>query len=106
MPSEIHLIEHLNHFRCVDKAANVWESGWWLVSLSTAEQLVGGYLFLHKGQVEASFFGGLITGFRIETEGEWAGRVVFAFIPRSEAKGVKTPKTGWRMEKKVVLAGK
>jgi len=103
VPREAHFIERLNHFKPVDKARNIWESGWWAISPGTADQLVGGSLFLHKKQTEPSFFGGLITAFRTETEGEWPGRIVFTFISRAEEKGVKTPKKGWSMEKKIIL---
>ncbi len=102
MAGEIHLIEKMGHVKCVDKAAAVWESGWWAVSSDTAARLIGGRIFLHKTQQEPSFFGGRIMDFRIETSGIWTGRIIFSFTPLPECKDATTGSDGWSMEKKIV----
>ena len=45
-----------------------------------------------------------ITEFRVETQGDWPGRILFKFVAGQEFKGVKASRDGWSMEKKVVLA--
>jgi len=80
-----------------------WESGWWALAPSTAGQLVGGNIYFHKAQARPSFFGGNIIGYRIETEGLWAGRVVFRFLANPAFREVRASTSGWSMEKKIVL---
>lgn len=102
MTSTIHLIEDLGNMKMLNKANSEWESGWWAVAPETAEKLIGGNIYFHKKQAEPSFFGGLILGYRIETTGEWAGRVIFQFKTGLEFKGIKAGSSGWGMEKKIV----
>lgn len=102
MAERIHLIEHLGHMTMLNKEKAEWESGWWAVAPAKAEQLVGGHIYFHKQQASPSFFGGVILGFRVETEGEWPGRIVFKFRASQEFKGVKAGAGGWSMEKKIV----
>lgn len=102
MAGDIHLIERMGHIACVDIALARWESGWWAVSQDTARRLVGGRIYFHLGQTKPSRFGGRITGFRVETEGNWPGRIVFEFIAGMEFKDVRTGREGWGMEKKIV----
>jgi hypothetical protein len=102
MPKNIHLIERLDHMTMLNKEKAEWESGWWAVTPSKAEELVGGHIYFHKQQAKPSFFGGLILGFRVETEGEWSGRIVFTFRAGQEFKGIRAGTGGWSMEKKIV----
>ncbi len=99
---QIHLIEKELRFTRTDKTSQNWESGYWKVSIEVAEGLIGGDIFLHKAQIKPSYFGGKITGYHIQTTGEWQGRVIFHFTATSEHKGVKTSQPGWGMEKKIV----
>jgi hypothetical protein len=101
MTSSIHLIENLGNMRMLNKEAAEWESGWWSVAPETAEKLIGGHIYFHKKQVEPSFFGGVILSYRIETEGEWAGRILFKFRTGLEFKNIKAGTSGWSMEKKI-----
>ena len=102
MTPTIHLIEDLGNMKMLNKANFEWESGWWAVAPETAEKLIGGHIYFHKKQAEPSFFGGLILGYRIETTGEWVGRVIFRFKTGLEFKGIKAGSSGWGMEKKIV----
>lgn len=104
MAGDIHFIERMKNMIQLDKKAALWESGWWAVSPDTASRLVGGRIFFHAAQADPSYFGGRITGFRVETEGKWPGRIVFKFIATPEFKGVKAGREGWGMEKKIIHA--
>ena len=97
----VHFIERMGHVRCLDKAQSLYESGWWAISEQTAQELVGGRLYLHKAQDKPSFFGGTIQSCRVETEGEWPGRVLFTFVADLAGKGVRAGKDGWGMERKI-----
>jgi hypothetical protein len=101
MAISVHFIERMGHVRCLDKAEQLYESGWWAMSEQSAQELVGGRLYLHKAQDKPSFFGGSIQSYRLETEGEWPGRVLFSFIADQPGKGFRTSKDGWRMERKI-----
>jgi hypothetical protein len=101
MTPEVHLIERMGHVRTVDRTTDRYESEWWAIPPATAAKLVGGRIYLHKAQDKPSFFGGTITGYRVETEGEWAGRVIFAFTRDAAGKGVLS-RGGWGNEKKYV----
>lgn len=105
--SEIHLVEkniHPQNLRLVDKEKTEWQSGYWAIAQETAEKLVGGYIYLHKGHDKPSHFGGEILAFEIfkEENSDLNNRVIFRFRASPEFKGVKTNKTGWGNEKKIV----
>jgi hypothetical protein len=102
MAASIHLIERLGNMKCLDKETSLWESGWWHVSTEIAQKLIGGNIFFHKAQDKPSYFGGTITKYRLETEGEWTGRILFSFAATMEFKGITTSRNGWGMEKKLV----
>jgi hypothetical protein len=99
---QIHFIEKQRLLTRADNSTQDWESGYWAVSKDLADSLIGGDIYLHTARDKPSYFGGQVTGYRIENEGPWEGRVVFQFTATMEHKGVKTGKTGWSMEKKLV----
>ncbi|WP_185230432.1 hypothetical protein [Teredinibacter franksiae] len=96
------MIEKENLLTRDDKATQNWKSGFWAISHEVADQLIGGDIFLHKTQNKPSFFGGKITGYSLQDEGQWKGRIIFEFTATKEHKNVKTSKSGWSMEKKIV----
>lgn len=101
--ASIHLVERLNNVHKLSADPPVWESGYWVISKEAAERLVGGDLFLHSGQLEASHFGGKILSYRVHRDGtETDGRVVFRIAPSPAHKGVLTGRDGWGNEKKFV----
>ncbi len=102
--SKIHLIERVTAVKLISKERNEWASYRWVISKDTAEKLVGGEIYLHKGQDKPSHFGGKILSYEIlsESEGEDAGRIIFNFQAGLEFKDVKAGKEGWGMEKKIV----
>lgn len=98
----IHLVERLENTQRVDKDRNEWESGYWAVSEETAHGLIGGQIYLHRGQLEPSHFGGDILSFRMQPDGDFAGRLIFRFRTGVEFKGIKTAREGWGNEKKII----
>ena len=99
----IHLIEKSNNFsRLQDKT---WESGWWRLDEELAKDLVGGEIYFHRKQLEPSFYGGIIMGYRIEEDGENQGRIVFILKPCNTCRNVRTDKHGWSREMKIITNG-
>ena len=101
MTAAIHLIEHMGHVRSIDSSGGKYESEWWAIPPDTADKLIGGRIYLHKAQDKPSFFGGTITGYRVETEGLWIGRIFFAFTRVLAGKGVLS-RGNWVYEKNYV----
>lgn len=96
----IHLIENTNNFLRLKE--NVWESGWWKLDENAALKLVGGEVYFHKKQQEPSFYGGAITGYRVEQGGEYQGKIVFVFEHRQSCRNVRTDRYGWSRKMKIV----
>lgn len=104
MPA-VHFVERLNNVRPLAGTDGEWESGYWVIAVDTAQRLVGGDLYLHSGQNDASHFGGSILSFRVHRDPsapEIDGRIVFRIKPTPEHKRVKTGREGWGNEKKLV----
>lgn len=100
--SALHFVERLGNYRQVDGDTNEWESGYWAIKPEAAAQFIGGSLYLHKGQKEPSYIGGIITGFRIDPARE-SERLIFRFIKKDDHEGVTTAAEGWGNEQKRIL---
>lgn len=98
----IHLIENHKRIRAVDFAADLYESGFWVIADDVAEELKGGDIYFHAKQNAPSFFGGKILDFHRTTDGEFPGRVVFHLRADLGHKGVSAGPEGWGREKKIV----
>jgi hypothetical protein len=98
----IHLVEKRGLIRVVDIASDEYESGFWVLDIEKAQALIGGDVYFHSSRSDPSFFGGRVLGVRVQPDGEFAGRIVFRLRSELGHKGVRTDRTGWRMEKKVV----
>ena len=98
----IHLVEKRGLIRVLDLAADEYESGFWLLGAERAQALVGGDVYFHAARADPSFFGGRVLGFRVQGDGEFAGRIVLRLRSDLEHKGVTTGRDGWSMEKKIV----
>jgi hypothetical protein len=96
----IHIVEHVNNFVKIDD--NVWESGWWNVDEKNAEKLVGCEIYFHKKREEPSFYGGTVLGYRIEEDGPYVGKVVFKLQYKHACRNVRTDKSGWNKEVKII----
>jgi hypothetical protein len=101
MPA-IHLIEKENLISRVSGSQTEYESGYWALSEQDARDLVGAHIYFHERQIEPSFYGGLIIGFRVQQTEPYTGRVVFRFEPKSECRGVRAGRAGWQYEKKIL----
>ncbi len=96
----IHVIEQLNNF--VKLPDNKWESGWWSLDENKAQKLVGGVIYFHKKRNEPSFFGGSITGYRIDQSSENQGKIVFTFQYNVNCRNVNTDRYGWSKMMKII----
>ena len=97
MPS-IHLIEKIDKFKIADSGLPEWESGDWRIRECHAQKLVGGNIYLHRGQLLPSFKGGQILGYRPTKK----GKVAFRFKELDSHSGISTEKSGWGNEQKRV----
>lgn len=89
----IHLVENTNNFTKLDD--NDWESGWWNLDEDVVKKLVGGEIYFHKSRNAPSYYGGIITGYRIEQEGQHEGMIVFMLKHSVACRNVKTGTRGW-----------
>jgi len=97
----IHLIERQGFIRKVEGADGEWESGYWSLTPSRANQLIGDHIYFHEGQKEPSFYGGIILSCRVQPDGEYAGRIIFRFRYDPEHRGVRTHGPGWGNEMRI-----
>ncbi len=96
----IHMVEPLNNF--VKLPDHQWESGCWAIEESKARDLVGGEIYFHKKQQEPSFFGGIITGYRIAEDEQNHKKVVFTLQYKEDCRNVRTDKNGWSKRMKII----
>lgn len=91
------------HFICkqrehwTDLGTNRFETGNWTVARTTAEESIGGRVYLHERQHEAAWHGGTITGWRDAPD---ASRIILSYTmdgPFREKCG-----NGWGREKAIV----
>jgi len=86
--SAIHLIERENLFSRV-AGTSEYESGYWALSENEAQALIGGNIFFHEKQLEPSYYGGAIVGFRVQRGEPYDGRIDFRFVPQPECRDVR-----------------
>jgi hypothetical protein len=100
---QIHFIERAKNYKLLDRVSHSYESGNWDVAHSKAQSLIGCQIYFHDAQASPSYFGGLITGFRVLPPSDsQAGRVVFIFTANNNCKGVRAGTNGWRNEQKTI----
>jgi hypothetical protein len=98
---KIHLIEKHDRLNRISDDEQLWESGYWTVPTQTAEELLGGDIYLHSMKAKPSKFGGVIQSYRVAEDAEFKGKIVFTFLADLEHKNVSTSNEGWGMEKKI-----
>jgi len=61
----------------------------WDISDVDANQLIGGWIYLHAAKKENSTFGGVVSSFEKMRDERFArpGRIAFTFVPRPEGRG-------------------
>lgn len=96
-----HLVDHYE-VQLIDRDKNEWESGYWVVSEATAKRLVGGHIYLHRGEDEPSHIGGDIFSFHVHPTGPEAGRIVFHFHAAVTCSNITVGREGWDNEMKIV----
>lgn len=103
----IHFVEreHVGQLTQVFPERDEWETGYWSVRRQKAFELIDCELYLHRGQKEPAFFGGIIIGFYcFDTEGvgRMKERIIFRVKRVTELEGTVTPQEGWGNEQKTV----
>lgn len=104
MPTAICFMEKMRKQHPIVRGSNDWESGNWDVSQEKAQLLIGKRIYFHEKQADPSYFGGVISGFRVlpADHPETPGRIVFAFTRDNEGKGFRAGSAGWRNEQKTI----
>lgn len=93
--------EESQNLQCVDKANNIWTTAYWVIGKDTQRDLIGGAVYVHRGQKIASHIGGIIQEIYHE-EGSDAKRRVVKFQEKPEMCGIFAGQKGWGNERKVV----
>jgi hypothetical protein len=84
----------------ISPGSKIFESGFWKLRIEQTKSLINGDIYFHQKQKEPSFFGGIIKDCRVQTDGEWEGRVIFTFEASSSHRGKRPQKGGgwdWEM---------
>ena len=98
------------HLVCKDRLSirriagttNIYETGDWVVAQATADQCVGGSLFLHDRQRSPSYHGGRVLRW-YWTGGEApSARIVFVYRHMPDHSKVSAGQEGWSQEIKLV----
>ena len=99
----IHVVEKKTegaHLRRLKGSRTEWETGYWIVGDSTSKSLIGGMVYVHRGQNEPSHAGGKILQIYHELGSDPRRRVV-RFRSTASGKGVIAESTGWGNERKI-----
>ncbi len=100
----IHVVEKDNdndNLRCIDPDRDEWETGNWVVGDSTADSLLGGMVYVHRGQNLPSHKGGEIIDVYHKARTDKKRKVIlFRALPSGE--NVIAQKQGWGNERKLV----
>jgi hypothetical protein len=101
---EIHFVQNDPELRPwpKNKGSTEYESGFWSIPYHRAQESIGAAIYFHEKQASPSFFGGIITGIRVNEDLPWIGRIIFSFQALKGFKGNITSRHGWSMEKKIV----
>jgi hypothetical protein len=100
----IHVVEkerEKEHLRCVDDGRQEWETGYWIVSDATAESLLGGMVYVHRGQNLPAHKGGKIIDIYHQKLTDKKRRVI-RFVALPSAVGEVAPSEGWGNERKLI----
>jgi hypothetical protein len=99
----IHLIEKkedTQHLRLVDDRPDVWQTAYWVIGEKTRAELIGGAVYIHKGQLFPSHAGGEILEI-IPASNTDPKKYIVIFKRFFSSEGVFSEKIGWGNEKKI-----
>lgn len=84
-----------------DVGEEIWETAYWIVGEKTAASLIGGMVYVHRGQNVPSHAGGRIIDVYYEPGTEERRRVI-RFKTDTDCHGVVANRTGWGNERKII----
>lgn len=84
-----------------DIGERIWETAYWVVGDKTANTLIGGEVYVHRGQNIPSHAGGRIIEIYHEP-GTAEKRRVIRFVAAADCKGVVADREGWGNERKII----
>lgn len=98
------------HLLCKDRLSirriagttDTYETGDWAVAPATADQCVGGSLFLHDRQRSPSYHGGRVLRWYRAGGEEPSARIVFVYRHMPDHSKVSAGREGWSQEIKLV----
>lgn len=99
----LHLVEkgiYRENLSPIEGTLGEWYTGNWRISDATARSLIGKKIYLHPGQLEESHMGGEIILFQQSSTNP--KKKVIRFRELAECVGVRTARSGWGNEKKIV----
>ena len=101
----IHVVEKgvkiLNLRPRSDAGEGIWETAYWIVGEKTAASLIGGKVYVHRGQNVPSHAGGRIIEIYHEP-GTAQRRRVIRFAATADCQGVTADREGWGNERKII----
>ena len=103
MPMNLHLVckDRLS-IRRIAGTTDRYETGDWVVATATADQCVGGSLFLHDRQRSPSYHGGCVLRWYRASGEEPSARIVFVYRHMPDHSQVSAGREGWSQEIKLV----
>lgn len=103
----IHVVEKAAEFENLrpysEGDGEIWETGYWIVGAKTAASLIGGKVYVHRGQNVPSHAGGQIIDIYHEPGSDERRRVI-RFKKASHCEGVIAGRKGWGNERKIIWA--
>ena len=100
----IHVVEkgeNGENLRCISRPRHEWVTGYWVIADATAKSLIGGMVYVHRGQNIPSHIGGEIIDIFHEA-GTDMRRKVIRFRELPSGKNIHAAKQGWGNERKIV----
>ncbi|MCF8131357.1 MAG: hypothetical protein K9N10_22840 [Deltaproteobacteria bacterium] len=94
----LHLIERMGLQQPWEPGDSEYtRTGYWAFSEEQADEFIGCFLFLHKGQAEPAHYAGEVVGVHQQPDGKYAGRFVFKVRNEPRLLGLSTSRDGWAM---------
>ena len=98
MPVDLHFICKLRKRWSKAEVPNTFNTGNWAIAEATAEEAVGGHIYLHEKQAAPAWHGGLIIGWRSSPEPD---RLIFTYQTTGDDFRLVCEE-GWGREKAII----